>query len=247
MTNAPQQLSRPLASRVTLLPDVQETRLPDAPPTSEAVMQAAFDALDKGKTHYTDRPGILPLREKAVAHIGETYGVEMGADEVTITCGATEARFVTLKQLVKPGMKILCAGSGEPIAGAAALVGATLTHNTDDADIALAYLTPNDPADQVQTVLNAVEARENVWIVWDMGVQNPQSSLHPAQNPALAARTITIGSASDKLPGWRIGWLAGSKVANKLRAYKQSMTICTSSISQWAALGLTLGSETESQ
>jgi aspartate/methionine/tyrosine aminotransferase len=64
------------------------------------------------------------------------------------------------------------------------------------------------------------------------------SGFHPAQNADLAARVVTIGSLSAYIPGWRMGWMAGSEMAGKLRAYKQSMTICSTSVSQWAALGL---------
>lgn len=234
----PQQLSRPLAQRVAALPAPSEHE--GAGTVSAAVAAAAAEALDKGKTHYTDRLGILPLREQAVAGIGRQSGVEIGADEVTITCGATEARFVALKQLVSPGSPVLCVGDGAAIAGAAALIGAVITHDPAADGIALVYLTPNDAPDAVRAALDAVRGRESVWIVWDMAAGS--GGQHPAHDPALAPRTITIGSASDHLPGWRVGWLAGSKAANKLRAYKQSMTICTSSISQWAALGLEDGS-----
>lgn len=239
----PQQLSRPLAQRVAGLPAPSEHEGAGTVSAAIAasVAAAAAEALDKGKTHYTDRPGILPLREQAVAGIGRQSGVEIGADEVTITCGATEARFVALKQLVSPGSQVLCVGDGAPIAGAAALIGAGLTHDPAADGIALVYLTPNDSPDAVRAALDAVRGRESVWIVWDMAA-GTGSGQHPAHDPALAPRTITIGSVSDQLPGWRVGWLAGSKAANKLRAYKQSMTICTSSISQWAALGLEDGS-----
>jgi aspartate/methionine/tyrosine aminotransferase len=49
---------------------------------------------------------------------------------------------------------------------------------------------------------------------------------------------VVIGGLDDVLPGWRVGWLAGSEVAEKLRSLKQSMTICTTSVSQWAAVAL---------
>jgi len=86
------------------------------------------------------------------------------------------------------------------------------------------------------------------WVVWDVSREPPPQSspaseggskaFHPAQDTAIAAKVISIGSFSYVMPGWRVGWMAGSEMADKLRAYKQSMTICSTSISQWAGMGL---------
>jgi DNA-binding transcriptional MocR family regulator len=93
------------------------------------------------------------------------------------------------------------------------------------------YATPADQADEIQ---RACEQLSEAFIVFDTEVEGG-GDWHPAQR--WADRTITIGEF-ETLPGWRVGWMAGSKAANKLRAYKQSMTICSTSISQWAALGV---------
>lgn len=197
----PQQLSRPLAQRVAALPAPSEHE--GAGTVSAAVAAAAAEALDKGKTHYTDRPGILPLREQAVAGIGRQSGVEIGADEVTITCGATEARFVALKQLVSPGSSILCVGDGAAIAGAAALIGAVITHDPTADGIALVYLTPNDAPDAVRAALDAVRGRESVWIVWDMAAGSTRRMIRrlPHARSRSAARPITCPAGASA--GWR--------------------------------------------
>jgi aspartate/methionine/tyrosine aminotransferase len=229
-------LARPLAARVAGLPPVDDAAVPEIASVQPAVMQAAVQALDAGHTHYTDRPGILPLREKAVARLAARYGVEYGPDEVTITCGATEARFVAVRQLAGAGRKILHAGDASAIAGAAALAGASLTENADDADIAVLYLTHAAPEADARRLAELAGTR-GWWIIFDAAAGGT-GTFHPARLASLAPLTVTIDSASDALPGWRVGWLAGSKAAGKLRAYKQSMTICSTSISQWAALGL---------
>ncbi|MBI5670537.1 MAG: pyridoxal phosphate-dependent aminotransferase [Chloroflexi bacterium] len=230
-----QTLSRPLAARVAGLPEAADS-LPN-PAVPASVAQAAAEALAAGHTHYTDRPGVLNLRRRVVETLGKHDGIELSADEVTITCGATEARFVALKQLVKAGTVIACAGDGQAIAAAARLIGAEITSDpAPDAAVRLVYLTTADDQARVQSLLERAAAQQ-AWIVWDTS-PGMGSGFHPAQNPALAAQVITIGSFSAALPGWRVGWMAGSQMANKLRAYKQSMTICTTSVSQWAALGL---------
>jgi aspartate/methionine/tyrosine aminotransferase len=208
---------------------------------SEEVAQAAAKAMRDGHTHYTDRPGILPLRGQIVDALGERYGIELNADEVTITCGATEARFVALKKLVTSGQAVVSAGNGSAIRGAAVLLNLELVTDSDHLpqNAALLYLTPADGLATIQKLLNQAN-QHDLWLLWDdSGISSDEyGHFHPAQNPELAARTISIGDFEDSLPGWRVGWMAGSQAANKLRAYKQTMTICTTSISQWAALGL---------
>ncbi|MDX2138784.1 MAG: hypothetical protein SF123_11875 [Chloroflexota bacterium] len=232
--NTPQTLSRPLAARVQALTD--PAAYGDAPPVPQAVLDAAASALEAGHTHYTDRPGIEPLREKAVGWLGARYGIELDAGQVTITCGATEARFVTLKQLAA-GKSVLAPGQHERIAQAAALIGAPIVQTiSDPAAVSILYLTPDDDPTLVTPLLGLVQVHD-WWVIYDTAVPGERLA-HPALDAQLAPRVISIGSYSHRLPGWRIGWMAGSSAANKLRAYKQSMTICTTSIAQWAALGL---------
>jgi aspartate/methionine/tyrosine aminotransferase len=234
----PQTLSRPLAARVADLPETAEPG--DSPLVSERVLQAAIKAMQDGQTHYTDRPGILALREKAVNRLGKRYGVELSPDEATITCGATEARFVALKLLAKPGTRILAPNAAEDIQAAVRLLDLELAAPDDTSEVSVLYLTP---AEDAASLLEQA-AQQGWWIIYD--TSQPQGTVnqpHPAQNPALAGRTVTIGGVDDSLPGWRVGWMAGSQMANKLRAFKQSMTICTTSVSQWAALGLDDASE----
>jgi aspartate/methionine/tyrosine aminotransferase len=229
--SGPQTLSRPLAARVAGLPDPGEWAAgPDLP---TAVIDAACQALDAGKTHYTDRPGILPLRTWVAAHLNAWYDLNISPEAITITCGSTEARFVAVYKLVPAGTRLVCPGAPDRIAGTAALAGATLVSEVDDpAGVSAVYLTPDQPRSVIDPLLS-----QDWWIIWDTSGSGG-AGFHPAQNPKLAGRIVTIGSFSDRMPGWRVGWMAGSDQAKQLRAYKQSLTICSTSISQWAALGL---------
>ena len=286
--NTPQTLTRPLAARVAGLPEVVEPTY--NPPIPEGVIEAAIQALKEGKTHYTDRPGILGLRKWVTEYLQKQFNVMLKPDEVTITCGATEARFVVIKRLVKAGGVILCSGDSKVIEGAAQLVGVNITRDTSNlAGILLLYATPKDSLERLQPLLEQAEVN-GWWVAWDVSQKPPpqsspasrgvihetlshqrdekgasrnphpnpppqamegdmqnataifkggsNTSFHPAQNAGIASKVISVGSFSDVMPGWRVGWMAGSEMADKLRAYKQSMTICSTSISQWAGMGL---------
>lgn len=234
--NGPETLSRPLASRIAGLPTA--SRRMDDPQVGQAVIDAAVKALDRGETHYTDRPGIVGLRTWTTEFMGKTYGLELQPGEVTITCGITEGRFVVIKQLTTPGSQIVCPGDTAAIRGAAHLADVSVVQQVDEpSTVSMIYITPQDKREVVDDLLRQA-AEHNWWIIWDISDGVGDSNFHPAQNPKLAPHVVTLGSLSDKMPGWRVGWMAGSEKSAKLRAFKQSVTICTTNVSQWAALEL---------
>jgi aspartate/methionine/tyrosine aminotransferase len=229
-----QTLSRPLAARVariTTLPAAQD----DEPDIPEAVVQAAADALDRGETHYADRPGIPELRTLLAEQINARYGTAYKPNDVTVTCGATEARFCALHVLATAGATIVCPGSAGVVEPIAALIGAVVVGNAAEAQAgSVLYLTP---ADDVDAWLNKAESGA-WWVIWDIAGAQPPAGKHPAARPALLPRTLHIDAVDDEMAGWRVGWMVGSEKHAELRAFKQAMTICTTNVSQWAALEL---------
>jgi len=235
---SPQELSRPLAQRVAgnqPQPPPPSPGLPEGgaqlPPN---VIEAAVAALDRGETHYTDRPGIPEFRAWVAEHLRERYQVDVDPAEVTITCGSTEARYVCLTLLVPPGRAVLCPGDDARIRGALHLVGATVVDSIQ-ADVSLLYITPEVYRETAIELLQRAEDTD-WWIVYDLSFAKASPPFHPAQNPKLAARVVTIDSLSEHMAGWRLGWMAGSEMALRLRAGKQAITICTTAVSQWAGL-----------
>jgi aspartate/methionine/tyrosine aminotransferase len=204
---------------------------PDLP---ASVIEAAVAALERGETHYTDRPGIPEFRQWVAEHLRERYAVSVDPAEVTITCGSTEARFVCMTLLAAPGSVALCPGDDSRIRGALHLVGASIVDSIQD-DVSLLYITPDVYR---ETSIELLQRAEDMdwWIVYDLSFAKTAPPFHPAQNEKLAARVITIDSLSDHLAGWRLGWMAGSEMALRLRAGKQAITICTTAVSQWAGL-----------
>ena len=232
---SPNKLSRSLAQRVAGLDDFRPPST-DNPPIPSSVIAAAEAALARGETHYTDRPGIPELRTWVAGHLLERWNVSVDPSEVTITCGSTEARYVAMTLLSEPGSAVLCPGDAARIRGALHLLGAKIVDSIQD-DISLLYITPDVYR---ETVTELVQRAEDTdwWIVYDLSFAKSASAFHPAQNPQLAKRVVTIDSWSDRLPGWRLGWMAGSEAALRLRAGKQAITICTTAVSQWAGLEL---------
>ncbi len=233
--NTAKTLSRPLARRVVGLDELLPVPASE-PNIPQNVIQAAVDALARGETHYTDRPGIPEFRQWVADYLGKGYGIHIDPSQVTITCGSTEARYVTMTLLAQPQTQVLCLGDVAQIRGALHLVGAEPVHSMEDAErLTVLYLRPDDEREALDALFKQAE-REDWWLVWDMSLATARPNIHPAQNEKLAARVVTIDSLSRRMAGWRLGWMAGSAAALRLRARKQAITICTTSVSQWAGL-----------
>jgi aspartate/methionine/tyrosine aminotransferase len=223
-------LARPLADRIQKLPDAKISH--SGVTYNDATIEGAVKALDAGKTKYTNRPGIVPLRQWISGHLKEKFNVPYAPDDITVTCGGTEARFVTLKYLCAAGTHLICPGDSAIIAGAAHLAGVSIhSEIVDESKVSAVYLTPDD------TNLDTLLARvvENQWNVIYEPYRN-SSNYHPAQDETLRPLTISLGDLEPHAQGWRVGWMAGHAKHTKIRSYKQSMTICTPSVSQWAVL-----------
>lgn len=240
--NTAKTLSRPLAQRVAGLDNLTQ-RHEDEPDIPSNVIEAAVDALARGETHYTDRPGIPEFREFVASNLREQYGLQIDPKEVTITCGSTEARFATMTLFAESGTQVLCPGDASLINGAVHLVDASVVDTvTESNTITVLYITPDDEQAVVKELLEKALV-DNWWVVWDMSLATMKPNFHPAQNEKLISRVVTIDSLSEQMAGWRIGWMAGSEAALRLRSRKQAITICTTNVSQWAGLEFVRSSE----
>jgi N-succinyldiaminopimelate aminotransferase len=232
-------LAVPLARRVARLAPAHEAVRDGADAeVPAAAREASAAALDRGETHYTDRPGIMPLRQKVAERLSSRYGVDVDAAKgVVITCGVTEARFVAIQQLVASGSGTVVALSHpERVAGACVVRDVRLAGPDDHVQgHALVYLGADTPAERRDAWLS--RAKEQGWpVVFEAG----EGGWHPAA-AGLAEQTVTIGplGLGEGLEAWRIGYLAApSATAGPLRDFKQALTLCTTNLSQWGALAL---------
>ncbi len=223
----------PLAARAGVLLAQSVEPVPALPLNALApnVRAAVEDALARGETHYTDRPGLLGLRQQAALLLELRFGIVANAKaDIVITCGVTEARFVATQQLLAPGEFLAAPLAGERLFGAALLRGALL-HAEITAQTRLVYVTSSTPEAALRAAL--AEAPANATILFE--IEEAISSFHPAQLPGFASRTATIGSLGSE--SWRLGYLLSpSANSSGMREFKQALTICSTNLSQWAAL-----------
>ncbi|MDQ3548661.1 MAG: aminotransferase class I/II-fold pyridoxal phosphate-dependent enzyme, partial [Chloroflexota bacterium] len=234
---------------------------PAAPTPPAAINAAANDALDRGETHYTARPGI-PQLCAALAARSTAEGFPAAPDAVVVTNGGSEALYIALQSVLRPGQRVLLAGPVAPnILTMVAFIGAeaiqlettAITRFTPtaeaiaryDADVVL--LASPSPvtgvaiprAELVEIVRSATERgmavildRSLAWCSYD-----PELARFP--DPEVGGQLLTTGSFSlaYDMAGWRVGYFtAPSEHATTMLELKQAMSICTSAISQFAAL-----------
>lgn len=231
--------------------------------------QGAQDALDRGETHYVDRLGIKPLREAIVATLARDGIPNVTADNVLVTSGAQEALFIALRALVQPHDGILVPDPGygliQPLAELGDGVVVSVASAANNFEItAAAYAAAITPHSRFLVVLSpnpatckviapgefakllALAEQHNLVILYDAalsaGIYTPTAD--PNFADGIPDRVLLIGSASKlyRMGGWRIGWIAGNTARLKsLRDLKQALSICSASLSQWAAVAALTG------
>ncbi|HOX27634.1 MAG TPA: pyridoxal phosphate-dependent aminotransferase [bacterium] len=75
--------------------------------TPQAVIEAAKNALNSGKTHYTHSMGLLELRQAISEDYKLRYGVEVDPECIIVTSGTSAAMSLIFSVLVKPGSEVL--------------------------------------------------------------------------------------------------------------------------------------------
>ena len=197
---------------------------------SDGQRAAVEEALARGETHYTDRPGILALRQKIASALRARFGLHAsGEADLLVTCGVVEARFAALQQLLSPGDTVHTPHHFDRIRGAMILRRAESTSEPSGAR--LLYLTSSShEAGQRQ---HLQELSSAALVLFE--VDTPDTSFHPSHIDGFADRTITVGPLGN--PSWQMGYLLAPRNASAgLRDFKQALTICSTNLSQWAVL-----------
>src|SRR4051794_32056646 len=75
--------------------------------TSPLVKEAAKQAIDAGRTQYTDTLGIKELRDRLAQKVTQKTGTAYSADEVGFTAGAKQALFHAALVAFEPGNEVI--------------------------------------------------------------------------------------------------------------------------------------------
>ncbi|MCI8598531.1 MAG: aminotransferase class I/II-fold pyridoxal phosphate-dependent enzyme [Lachnospiraceae bacterium] len=116
MRNLPQSGIRKLQDAAREVPDA--IRLETGEPnfkTPDYICEAATQAMKDGFTKYTAVPGIKTLRDVLAEDFTKRLGIEITANQIVVTGGATMALEITLGCLGNPGDEILIPDPSWPV------------------------------------------------------------------------------------------------------------------------------------
>jgi len=228
---------------------------PDFDPP-DVIRQAAIDAIQQGWNQYAVTFGEADLREAIAAKAHQYNRIDCDPhNDVTVTCGATEAMIATLKALVNPGDEIIVFEPFyENYGPDAILSGARPRYVTlrspgwsyDSKELAAAFNrntkaiiinTPNNPTGKVFT-RKELEEISRLCIKWDVLaitdeiyehiLYDNETHISMASIQGMAPRTITINSLSKtySVTGWRVGWaIAGADITSRIRKVHDFLTV----------------------
>ena len=83
-------------------------------PTAGPLVSAAVDSLHRGNTGYTPAGGLPTLREAIAGHYAESSGVDVPAERIFVTPGASGALMVAMALLLDSGQRVLLPDPGYP-------------------------------------------------------------------------------------------------------------------------------------
>jgi len=223
----------------------------------DEILEAAARAVKEGSNQYAPSRGVMALREAVANHYRRHQGLDVTADQVCVTSGATEALGAAILATVSPGDDVVIfTPAYDSYAPMIRRAGATPVEvalkppawRIDRADIeaaitpktrAMILNNPHNPAgrlfDAGELDVIATVAREHDLTiiadeVWEQIVLEGQGFTSLATLPGMAARTIKIGSAGKifSLTGWKVGWMvAPPELAGTVSRAHQFLTFST--------------------
>lgn len=209
---------------------------PDAN-TAEPVKAEVASSLAANDTHYPPNNGQAFLREAIAEHMRAKRGLDYAADEVIVTCGATEALFVALTCVLNPGDDVLIPvpafglyesivtlNRANPVfvdtrAASFQLTDELLTAHVTPRTKAIVLTSPNNPTGCILSAesLAAVAkfaCEHDAFVICDdvygRLVYADGYRSFAQSYPELRDRVIVCDSFSKPhaMTGWRLGWLA---------------------------------------
>tara|TARA_B100001248_G_C27397082_1_gene466324 strand:- start:4433 stop:5590 length:1158 start_codon:yes stop_codon:yes gene_type:complete len=216
------------------------------------------------KIGYTESIGLLDLRKAIVNHYKKRYKVEIKADQVAITSGASASILLSLMSLFNPGDTVAVVSPGYPcyinILKSLRLkvfnIQTTL-NNQFQLDIdqiinlpsnikGIILASPSNPTGVIihkefLKEINKICIKKNIIIISDEIYQGINYNYTAKEETLLSINPngIIINSFSKYflMTGWRLGWIISNRNhINKIAKIAMNIYLSPSSISQYAAL-----------
>ncbi len=231
--------------------------------TPAPITQAGIEALKVGRTHYTAAAGLLELRERLSTFYRDRLGVEVAAERIIITPGASGALQLVLGVTINPGDCVMMADPGYPcnrhfvrmFGGEAQSLPVDDRHAYQlNAEMVKRHWSPRSaavmlasPSNPTGTVIESHEvaeintfvAQQNGCLMIDeiYGMLTDEQQRHSLLADAPDAFIINSFSKYFGMTGWRLGWLvAPEPYVEAIDRLAQNIFLAAPTVAQYAAL-----------
>ena len=232
--------------------------------TPENIITAAWQAMEKGLTHYTASSGIPELREAVASKLKKENGLDFSKENILMTPGSKQALFYAIMSLVDEGDEVIIPTPAWPsymemvtvAGGTVKLVPSTegfklnlegIKDAVTEATKLILVNSPNNPTgyvapkDELKTIAE-VAADQGIYVLSDeiyekMIYEGSHVSLGTFPGMDELAITINGFSKAYAMTGWRLGYAAAAKpVISAMNRLQQHSASCPASFVQWAGV-----------
>jgi aspartate/methionine/tyrosine aminotransferase len=231
--------------------------------TPETITQAGIAALKAGKTHYTPAAGLPELRTRLSEFYRNQLGVEVAAERIIITPGASGALQLALGVTVNPGERVMMADPGYPCnrhfvrmfggeadcvpvdhSSAYQLNAEMIRSHWTPATRALMLASPSNPTgtvierNEVAEINRFVKKQHGCLMIDEIyGMLTYEQQAHSLLAEAPDAFIINSFSKYFGMTGWRLGWLvAPEQYVDAADRLAQNIFLAAPTMAQHAAL-----------
>jgi aspartate/methionine/tyrosine aminotransferase len=232
-----------------------------APPR---VQEAAERAIRAGNSQYTPAVGLTALRERISHWYQQRYGLDIGAERIVVTAGASAALQLACLALIDAGDEMLMpdpsypcnrhfvrAADGRPVllpttaASRFQLDAEQVQQAWGPRTRGVLLASPSNPTgssiapEVLRAIHTLVQARGGITLVDEIYLPLSFDARFGSSALALDENVISINSFSKyfNMTGWRLGWLVlPPALVPVVERLAQNLFICPSTIAQHAAL-----------
>jgi aspartate/methionine/tyrosine aminotransferase len=232
-------------------------------PAAQPVLDAAAKAIAGGTMRYTHAVGLPALREAIAAHYQQRFGVDVAAERIVITAGASGALLLACAALVGRDDEVLMPDPSYPcnrhfvtaFEGTARLIpsgpaqrfqlsAAMVREHWSPSTRGVLLASPSNPTgtsiatNELRDIAALVRERGGFTVV-DEIYQGLSYDAPPFSALSLGEDIIVINSFSKyfNMTGWRLGWLVvPPSMMAAVEKLAQNFFICASTLAQQAAL-----------
>jgi aspartate/methionine/tyrosine aminotransferase len=227
------------------------------------VIEAASRAMRERSLGYTAALGLPELRESIAHFYRQRYGLDIGAERIVVTAGASGAFLLALAALLDPGDEVLMPDPCYPcnrhfvrlFEGRARMIAVDerQSYQLSAGDVlrewkgrvrGLMLASPSNPtgttipAEELRGILDVAASRHGFAVVDEIyhGLTYGDS---PPSALAFSDRIFVVNSFSKYfgMTGWRLGWLVvPMDYVREIEKLAQNAYICASAPAQYAAL-----------